>query len=87
MWYSNISDTANEVWFEENSSDVLERSIYERNRKTEELLNVEITPVWGGAADKTREMVDAAALTAQDDFDLAMTSLACLLYTSGSGLY
>ena len=33
LWYSNISDTANEVWFEENSSDVLERSIYERNRK------------------------------------------------------
>lgn len=85
LWYSNISDTANEVWFEENSSDVLERSIYERNRKTEELLNVEITPVWGGAADKTREMVDAAALTAQDDFDLAMTSLAELMTSASNG--
>ena len=85
LWYGNISDTANEVWFEENSSDVLERSIYERNRKTQELLNVEITPVWGGAADATREMVDAAALTAQDDFDAAMTSLAELMTSASNG--
>lgn len=85
LWYNVISDDANEVWFEENSSDVLNRSIYERNRKTQELLNVEITPVWGGSADKTREKVDAAALTGQEDFDVAMTSLAELMTSASNG--
>ena len=83
--YSAIGESANEVWFEDAGSDVFQKSIYERNRSTEELLNVEITPVWGGAADKTREMVDAAALTAQDDFDLAMTSLAELMTSASNG--
>lgn len=85
QWYTAISDTANEVWFEESGSEVLQRSIYERNKATEKLLNVEITPVWGGGGDQVIEKVNQAALAAQDDFDAAFASLAGLMTSASNG--
>lgn len=63
QWYTFISDTANEVWFEDAGSDVLQKSIYERNDMTQKLLGIEIVPVWGGGSGKIydRLVQDTAA--------------------------
>lgn len=85
MWYTLISDTANEVWFEDAGSDLLQKSVYERNKKTEDLLNIEITPVWGGTAQDVRDKVTEATLTNIDDFDVAFASLVELMICASNG--
>ncbi len=47
-WYNKISETANEIWYEGDSGDLMSSAVYQRNLLTEELLNIRITPVWGG---------------------------------------
>ena len=41
-------DTGSEIWYEDEGSDNYQSAVYRRNKLTEELLNITITPVWGG---------------------------------------
>ena len=85
QWYNLIGPDANEVWFEDAGSDVLQKSIYERNHKTEQLLGIEITPVWCDSSQEVREKVDAAALTNIDDFDVSFASLVEQMISASNG--
>lgn len=85
QWYTFISDTANEVWFEDAGSDVLQKAIYERNDQTQKLLGIEITPVWGGGSDKIYERLIQDTAAGVDDYDVAFLSLANALTVAQSG--
>ncbi len=75
FWYGNfMQDTFNEIWYETDSADPLESAIYKRNRLTEELLHITITPVWDGT-DSTQDMVRKAIETGDTDYDIVLTSL------------
>ena len=84
-WYTSISDTANEVWFEDAGSDVLQKSVYERNRKTQELINVEITPVWGESSGQILERINQDVNAGVDDYDAAFLSISTAMTAAQNG--
>ena len=45
-WYQFVSADFNEIWFENDSSDTLSSQIYTRNRRTEDLLDINIVPIY-----------------------------------------
>lgn len=73
--YSAIGESANEVWFEDAGSDVFQKSIFERNRSTEELLGIEITPVWGKTSEEIADKINMDKDAGTDDYDAALLSL------------
>ena len=85
QWYTFISDTANEVWFEDAGSDVLQKSIYERNDMTQKLLGIEIVPVWGGGSGKIYDRLVQDTAAGVDDYDVAFLSLANALTAAQGG--
>jgi len=65
----------NEIFFETESGDVMNDSIYKRNALAEELLNMTVEPVWLGDA---KELVSSATKSIQagdDAFDIMVTRL------------
>lgn len=84
-WYTSISDTANEVWFEDAGSDVLQKSVYERNRKTEELIDVEISPVWGASSGDILERINQDVSAGVDDYDAAFLSIGNAMTAAQNG--
>ena len=74
-WIRGISDTANEVWFEDAGSDVLQRAVYERNRKTENLLGLKIEPVWASGDNEIAERVGSDVAAGIDEYDTVLMTL------------
>ena len=74
-WCRFISDTANEVWFEDAGSDVLQRAVYERNTKTENLLGITISPVWESGDNAISERVNRDVTAGVDEYDTALMTL------------
>ena len=75
-WYGSfLGDTFNEIWYETDSADPLESAIYTRNRRTEDLLNITISPVWTQNAGETVEKVRKAIETGETDYDLCLGCL------------
>ena len=75
-WYSGfMSDTFNEVWYETDSAEPLESSIYTRNRYTEDLLNIKITPVFVDGSAAVAEKLRTALSSGETSYDLAIGSL------------
>jgi len=73
-YYYQLSDNANEIWYEEDSAEVQQHSVFTRNLLTEDLINIKIEPTWGGDA---YDMYDRARTIAQagvDDFDAMQTA-------------
>ena len=58
-----IAEDSTEIWYEEDKADALQHAVFTRNLLTEELLNVTITPIWGGSCytvtDQTKTLVKA----------------------------
>ena len=56
-----IAEDSTEIWYEEDSADALQHAVFTRNLLTEDLLNVTITPIYGGncyeIADQTKTLV------------------------------
>ena len=56
-----IAEDSTEIWYEEDSADALQHAVFTRNLLTEDLLNVKITPIYGGncyeIADQTKTLV------------------------------
>lgn len=73
--YNQIGESANEVWFEDAGSDVFQKSIFERNRSTQELLGIEITPVWGKTSEEIADKINMDKDAGTDDYDAALLSL------------
>ena len=69
-WYGSfLGDTFNEIWYETDSADPLESAIYTRNRRTEDLLSITISPVWTQNAGETTDKVRQALDTGETDYD------------------
>lgn len=73
--YSQIGESANEVWFEDAGSDVFQKSIFERNHLTEELLGIEITPIWAGDTGEISGKIFMDKDAGTDDYDAALQAL------------
>ena len=73
-YQSFIAEDSTEIWYEEDSADALQHAVFTRNLLTEELLNVKITPIWGGntyeVTDQTKTLVKAGG----DEMDLVHNS-------------
>ena len=73
--YQNfIAEDSTEIWYEEDNADALQHAVFTRNLLTEELLNVTITPIWGGSCytvtDQTKTLVKAGG----DEIDVVHNS-------------
>lgn len=74
-WYGSMGEGANEIWFENADSDVLQRAVYERNRKTQNLINIEIEPVWAADSNVVTERLNQDVAAGVDDYDMALDCL------------
>ena len=77
-WLYMIGENASEVWFEDAGSDVLQRAVYERNRKTQNLLGIEIKPVYTGS-------VNDDVTAGIDEYDAALISLGDSMVVAQNG--
>ena len=71
-FYSVISGDTNEIWYEAENGEVLNDAVYRRNVLTEELLNVKISPLFGGSDDKLKTTIKKTVLAGASDFDAAI---------------
>ena len=67
-FYGTAGEQENELYFAEETGDVLYDAIYRRNVITEELLNIEIEPVWSGSLTEDVTKVIEKNVMAGDDF-------------------
>jgi len=67
-FYRNTGSDVNELFYEKETGDTMNDAIYHRNRKTEELLNIKIEPVW--ISDSPSEVVTVSEqnILAGDNF-------------------
>ncbi len=77
-WLYMIGENASEVWFEDAGSDVLQRAVYERNRKTQNLLGIEIKPVYTGS-------VNDDVTAGIDEYDVALIPLGDSMVVAQNG--
>lgn len=84
-WGSSIGNNANEVWFEDAGSDLLQRSIYERNHKTEELLGITITPVWDKTSEEIYDRVISDNNSGVNEYDAVNITLALAITCAQNG--
>ncbi len=66
-FYNKAGADENELFYENETGDTLHDAIYRRNRAAEELLNITLTPIWGG---ETTEITTKTSQNVQagDDF-------------------
>ena len=67
--------TANEVWYEEDDADCYQHAIFTRNLLASELLDITITPVWGGNTNDIPNLAKTLIKSGGDDFDMMVASL------------
>jgi len=85
-FYHKIGSTANEIYVEEDSGDILESAIYKRNVMTEDLLNISITPIFNGDTYTTDEVASKSILAGSDDFDMTLMPLAYSYQLAAEGM-
>ncbi len=74
-WYRYVNGQFNEIWFEEDSGEPLNSAIYTRNLRAEELLNIKITPVWGGGTADLSTVVKNTVSAGDSNFDTMLGSV------------
>ncbi len=85
-WYNKINETANEIWYEGDSGDLMSSAVYQRNLLTEELLNITITPVWGGGTSDLSELVKKNVMAGDAGCDAYLGSLSASVTISMEGI-
>ena len=75
---NNISNTFMEVWAEEYNGEIINDAIYDRNARSEELLNITIVPQLVTAPSEIQSRTKQAVTAAADDFDVSLQSLSNL---------
>ena len=74
-FYYQLGNEVNEIWAETETGDVMNDAIIKRNRNTEELLNVKITPIWGGDTDAITKTIQKAVTAGSDEFDAVINRM------------
>ncbi len=74
-FYHRSNAIENEIYFEEETGNGLYDAIYERNRLTEELLNIKIEPLFSGKTSETKDKARTMALADEDGYDLILNRL------------
>ena len=75
FFYFKIGPEANEIYYESETGDSYSDAVYKRNLMTEELLNVKITPIWGGNTGEISTLVTKQVQAGDDSCDLILQSL------------
>ena len=65
---------ANEVWYEEDSAEAQQHSVFTRNTLASELLDITISPVWGGGTYEIDSLIKTLVKSGSDDFDMTIGS-------------
>ena len=68
-------NTANEVWYEDDSADVYQHAIFTRNVLSSDILNIDIKPIWGGNTNDIPDYAKTLIKSGSDDFDMMLASL------------
>lgn len=84
-FYFKTSATENEIYYETENGDTLNDAIYRRNANTEELLNIEIVPVWGGDVNEVSSILQRSILSASDEFDVVLNRLDYIMNQAAEG--
>ena len=69
-YQSFASEDSTEIWYEEDNADALQHAVFTRNLLTEDLLNVKISPLWGGTYRDVTELTKTLVKSGSDDADL-----------------
>ncbi|MBQ7301248.1 MAG: hypothetical protein IJW77_15585 [Clostridia bacterium] len=86
-FYNFAGTDANEIYFEAETGDILNDAIFLRNRKTEELLNIKIEPVWVGTGRGHVLQTTESNILAGDDFaDAIVHSLDFAMNSAAKGM-
>jgi len=85
-FYIKTSETENEVFYETETGDKLNDAIVERNRKTEDLLNVKIVPVWGGTPQEVQDNMKKSVSAGDNSFDVVLDRLDFMMNSSAEGM-
>lgn len=86
FFYKKINTSANEIYYEEDTGDVLDSAVVKRNQQTEQLLNIEIKPVFSGSWTDGEAMARKSIASNSDDFDAMLITLMGANTLAGSGL-
>ena len=82
FFYNKISQSANEIWYEEQTGDIYEDAVYKRNIMTEELLNIKIKPLYISDYESAVKKIVAAG---DDTIDVGLGPLAYQMNLAASG--
>lgn len=78
-FYNQISNDTNEVYYEQLTGEIMNDAIYDRNLKTEELLNIKIVPVWAvGDTGGITTTIQSEVLAGSDSFDAVLNRMDAL---------
>ncbi len=78
---------ANEIWYEEDSAEPQQHSVFTRNTLASELLNINISPMWGGGTYEIDSLVKTLVKAGTDDFDLTLGSQCKYLPLASEGYF
>ncbi|MDD4772008.1 MAG: hypothetical protein PHZ09_00190 [Eubacteriales bacterium] len=85
-FYGKTGDNENEIYYEEQTGDILNDAIYKRNFQTEDLLNVKLQPVWADSTDAATSTLKKSVMAADDGFDILLNRLDFLMNSSTENL-
>lgn len=85
-FYGKTGENENEIYYEAQTGEVLQDSIYRRNMLTEELLNVKISPVWANSTDEITNTLKKSVAASDDGFDLVLSRLDYLANSAADNL-
>lgn len=85
-FYKKINPSANEIYYETDSGDIIDSAIVTRNQMTEDLLNIKISPVWGGGTFDVGNFAKKSIMSDSDDFDMMLMPLTVPYNLAGEGL-
>ena len=86
FFYKKINTGANEIYYEEDTGDILDSAVVKRNQQTEQLLNINIEPVFSGSWTDGEAMARKSIASNSDDFDAMLITLMGANTLAGSGL-
>ena len=81
------TEFANEIWYEEDSAEPQQHSVFTRNSLTSDLLDIKISPIWGGGTYEIDALVKTLVKSGTDEFDLTIGSQCRYLPLASEGYF
>lgn len=85
-FYGITGKNENEIYYEQQTGDVLNDAVYTRNMYTEELLGIKISPVWADSTDAVGSTLKKSVTAGDDAFDALLNRLDFQLNSSAENL-